>query len=81
MKGNRKHLVMVCLLVSVLLVGVIMVEGCKRSESGTSSEEVGPKWVCPEHSDIVDSRPVKCRKCGKDLVPLEVEKEAEKAAE
>lgn len=77
MKGKRKHLVIVCLLVSVLLVGVIVVQGCKKSESGTSSEEGGQKWVCPEHSDIIDSRQVRCRRCGKDLVPLEVEKEVE----
>lgn len=78
MKEKRKHLVMACLLVSVLLVGVILVEGCKKSESRTPIDEGGAKWVCPDHPDIVESRPVKCRRCGRDLVPLEAEKEVEK---
>ena len=81
MKGKRKHLVIVCLLVSVLLVGVVMVQGCKKSGSGTSSGEGGQQWVCPEHSEIIDSRPVKCRRCGADLVPLEAEENVEKETE
>ncbi len=77
MKGKRKHLVIVCLLVSVLLVGVIVVQGCKKSDSGTSSGEGGQQWYCPEHPHIVSNRPVKCKTCGMDLVPLEEEKETE----
>ena len=81
MKDKRKHLVMLCLLVSVFLVGVIVVEGCKKSDSGASGGDGGPKWYCPDHPYVVDHRPVKCRTCGKDLVPLEEEKAEEKAAE
>lgn len=81
MKGKRKHLVIVCLLVSVLLVGVVMVQGCKKSGPDTSSEEGGQKWYCPDHPYIISDRPVKCRVCGKDLVPLEEKKEEEKEEE
>ena len=78
MKEKRKQLVMVFLLVSVLLVGVILVEGCKKSESRAPVvEEGGAKWVCPDHPDIIESRPVKCRRCGKELVPLEEEEKVE----
>ena len=77
MKVKKKNLVIVCLLVSVLLAGEIMLQGCK-DDSGSSGGEGGAKWVCPDHPDIVESRAVKCRRCGKDLVPLEAEKEAEK---
>ena len=81
-KGSRKHLVMVCLLVSVLLVGVIMVQGCKKSDSGTSGGEGGQKWYCPDHPYVVSDRPIRCRTCGKDLVPFEEEeKDAEKETE
>jgi hypothetical protein len=80
MKGTRKHLVMVCLLVSVLLVGVIVLQGCK-DDSGSSDVEGGQKWTCPDHPHVVDNRPVRCRTCGKDLVPLEEEKAEEKVAE
>ena len=80
MKEKRKHLVIVCLLVSVLLVGVIMLQGCKKSGSGGSSG--GQKWYCPDHPYVVSDRPIRCRTCGKDLVPLEPEKkDAEKETE
>ena len=76
MKGKRKNLVIVCLLVSVFLAGVIVLQGCK-DDSGPSGGEGEAKFVCPDHPDIVDSRPVKCRRCGKDLVALKAEKETE----
>ena len=79
MKGKRKHLVMVCLLVSVLLVGVVMVQGCKKSGSGSGSGE--QKWYCPEHPYVVSDRPIRCRTCGADLVPLEAEEDEEKETE
>ena len=80
MKTKRKKLVTVCLFVGVLLVGVIVLQGCKESEpsgSGTSGgkqETDGQKWVCPMHPDIIADRPVKCSRCGMDLVPVEAEK-------
>lgn len=77
MKEKRQHLVMVCLLISLLLVGIVVVEGCKKSESNTSTDEGDQKWYCPEHPHIIDSRPVKCRTCGQDLVLLETEEETE----
>ena len=76
-KRNRKHLVMVCLLMSVLLAGVIILQGCKESESVNDTEQETKKWTCPKHPNIVDNRPVKCPSCGMDLVPLEEEEKVE----
>jgi len=80
MKAKRKHLVTVCLFVGVLLVGVIVQQGCKESEpSGSDAsvekeQETGEqKWVCPMHPDIVSDKPGKCSICGMDLVPLQAE--------
>ena len=78
MKTKWKGLVTVCLFVGVLVVGVIVLQGCKDSGSGTSSggnQGTGEqKWVCPMHPDITADKPVKCSKCGMDLVPQEAEK-------
>ncbi len=77
MKTKRKGLVTVCLFVGVLLLGVILLQGCEESDSGTSSsgkqETDEQKWVCPMHPDITADKPSKCSKCGMDLVPLKVE--------
>jgi len=76
MKAKRKNLVTVCLFAGVLLAGVIVLQGCKDSGSGTDDEKTGEqKWVCPMHPDIIADRPTKCSRCGMDLVPLEAEKE------
>jgi hypothetical protein len=77
MKGKRKHLVIVCLLVSVLMAGAIVLQGCKESDSVSDTEQETKKWTCPKHPNIIDDRPVKCPTCGMDLVPLEEEKETE----
>lgn len=81
MKTKRKDLVTVCLLAGVLLVGVIVLQGCKESEpsgSDASSEKKQKtgeqKWVCPMHPDIIADGPTKCSRCGMDLVPQEAEK-------
>jgi YHS domain-containing protein len=78
MKTKRKNLVTVCLFAGVLVVGVILLQGCEDSDSGTSSggkQETGEqKWVCPMHPDITADKPTKCSKCGMDLVPQEAEK-------
>jgi YHS domain-containing protein len=73
MKGKRKNLVTVCLLVGVLLLGVIVLQGCKKSDSGSGTEQETKTWVCPMHPDITADRPVKCSRCGMDLVPLKTE--------
>ena len=77
MKTKRKKLVTVCLFVGVLLVGLIVLQGCKESEpsgSDASQKTGGQKWVCPMHPDIIADRPTKCSRCGMDLVPLQAEK-------
>ena len=75
MKAKRKKLVTVCLFAGVLLVGVIVLQGCKESDSGATDEKTGEqKWVCPMHPDIIADRPTKCSRCGMDLVPQEAEK-------
>jgi len=75
MKTKRENLVTVCLLAGVLLVGVIVLQGCKESDSGATDEKTGgQKWVCSMHPDIIADRPTKCSRCGMDLVPLEAEK-------
>lgn len=75
MKTKRKNLVTVCLLAGVLLVGLIVLQGCKESGSEATDEKTdGQKWVCPMHPDIIADRPTKCSRCGMDLVPLEAEK-------
>lgn len=79
MKKKRKHLVIVFLLVSVLLAGVVVLQGCKKSDSGGSN--AGQKWYCPDHPYVVSDRPIRCRTCGKELVPLVEEKDTEKEAE
>ena len=75
MKTKKKNLVAVCLLAGILLAGLIVLQGCKESGSESSDEKTGEqKWTCPMHPDIIDNRPVKCPRCGMDLVPLEPEK-------
>ena len=81
MKAKRKDLVTVWLFVGVLLVGGIVLQGCKESEpsgSGASSEKKeetdGQKWTCPMHPQVITDRPSKCPTCGMDLVPQEAEK-------
>lgn len=77
MKTKGKGLVTVCLFAGVLVVGLILLQGCEESDSGTSSggnqETDGQKWVCPMHPDITADKPSKCSKCGMDLVPLKAE--------
>lgn len=73
MMGKRKNLVTVCLLVGVLLLGVIVLQGCEKSDSGSGTEQETKMWVCPMHPDITADRPVKCSRCGMDLVPLKAE--------
>ncbi len=67
MKAKRKHLVTACLFVGVLLVGVILLQGCKEQETGEQ------KWICPMHPDIITDGPGKCSTCGMDLVPQKAE--------
>ncbi len=61
--------------VGVLLLGVIVLQGCKESDSGSGTEQgTGEqKWVCSMHPDITADKPSKCSKCGMDLVPLKAE--------
>ncbi|MDH4240180.1 MAG: hypothetical protein OEW48_11510 [Phycisphaerae bacterium] len=75
MKGKRRHLAIVCLIVSVLLLGVIMLQGCKKSDSGGGTEQETKMWACPKHPDMTANRPTKCPRCGMDLVPLEAKEE------
>jgi YHS domain-containing protein len=81
MKTKRKNLMTVCLFAGVLVVGVILLQGCEDSGSETSSgdkQETGEqKWVCSMHPDITADKPSKCSKCGMDLVPLKVEPKPE----
>ena len=82
MKAKRKNLVTVCLFAGVLLVGVILLQGCKKSEP-SGSEAVAEKkqetdehkWTCPMHPQITADKPDKCSICGMDLVPQESEHE------
>jgi YHS domain-containing protein len=71
MKAKRKGLVTVCLFAGVLVVGVILLQGCKESDSGSGTEqETGEqKWTCQMHPDIIADGPGKCSTCGMDLVP------------
>jgi YHS domain-containing protein len=79
MKTKGKGLVTVCLFAGVLVVGVILLQGCEESEpsgsgtSGSKQETDGQKWTCPMHPDIIADKPSKCSKCGMDLVPLKAE--------
>lgn len=74
MKKKRKGLVTVCLFAGVLVVGVILLQGCEDSGTSSETQETGDqKWVCPMHPDITSDRPVKCSRCGVDLVPLKAE--------
>lgn len=78
MKIKRKGLVTVCLFACVLVVGVILLQGCEDSGTSGETQETGDqKWVCPMHPDIIADRPVKCSRCGMDLVPLETEPKPE----
>jgi YHS domain-containing protein len=54
---------------------MIVLQGCKDSGSEADEDTSGQKWTCPKHPDIIETRPVKCRRCGTDLVPVEPEKE------
>ena len=80
MKAKRKGLVTVCLFVGVLLVGVILLQGCKESEPSGSEvstekkQETGEqKWTCPMHPQVITDGPGKCSTCGMDLVPQKAE--------
>ena len=72
------------LVTGVLIVGLIALNGCKKSEpapSETSAEkmqEMGEqKWTCSMHPEIISDKPGKCSKCGMDLVPMQAEKKPE----
>lgn len=73
MNGKRKNLVTVCLLVGVLMLGVILLQGCKKSDSGGDTEQETKKWVCPMHPDMTANRATKCPRCGMDMVPVQPE--------
>lgn len=73
MKTKWKGLVTVCLFAGVLVVGVILLQGCKESDSGSDTEVETKIWVCPMHPDITANRATKCSRCGMDLVPLKAE--------
>jgi len=79
MKTKRKGLVTVCLFAGVLVVGVILLQGCKKSDSGSDTEQETKMWVCPMHPDITSDRATKCSRCGMDLVPLKAEEPKPKA--
>ncbi|MHC4461769.1 MAG: heavy metal-binding domain-containing protein [Planctomycetota bacterium] len=74
MKTKRKHLVTVCLFVGVLLLGVIVLQGCKKSDSGSDTEQETKKWTCPMHPQVIKDGPGKCPTCGMDLLPQKAEK-------
>lgn len=75
MKTKKTGLVTVCLFAGVLVVGVILLQGCEESDSssGTEQETGEQKWVCKMHPDITADRATKCSRCGMDLVPLKAE--------
>ncbi|MHC4174537.1 MAG: heavy metal-binding domain-containing protein [Planctomycetota bacterium] len=63
------------LVTGVLLIGLFMLNSCKKSEpapSETSAEkmqEMGEqKWTCSMHPEIISDKPGKCSTCGMDLV-------------
>ncbi len=70
------------LLVSFLLIGMFVLQGCKKSEpsgSGAVAEKKQEtdehKWTCSMHPQITADKPDKCSICGMDLVPQESEHE------
>ena len=73
MKTKGKGLVTVCLFAGVLVVGVILLQGCEESDSGSDTEQGTKKWVCSMHPVITADKPTKCSRCGMDLVPLKAE--------
>jgi len=73
MNSRRKNVVTVCLLVGVLLLGVIVLQGCKKSDSDSTTEQETKKWVCPVHPDMTANRATKCPRCGRDMVPMKAE--------
>ncbi|MHC4308919.1 MAG: heavy metal-binding domain-containing protein [Planctomycetota bacterium] len=77
MNSKRKNVVTVCLFVGVLLLGVIVLQGCKKTDSGSDTEQETKMWVCPMHPDITANRATKCSRCGMDLVPLKIEPKPE----
>jgi len=73
MNSKRKNVVTVCLLVGVLLLGIIVLQGCKKSDSESTTEQETKKWVCPKHPDMTANRATKCPRCGRDMVPMKAE--------
>jgi YHS domain-containing protein len=77
MNSKRKNLVTLCLLAGVLLLGLIVLQGCKKSDSGGGTEQETKMWVCPKHPDMTANRATKCPRCGMDMVPVQAEQKSE----
>ncbi len=81
MKVRSTKIGTMLLVTGVLLIGLCMLNSCKKSEpapSETSAEkmqEMGEqKWTCSMHPEIISDKPGKCSTCGMDLVPQKAEK-------
>ena len=80
MKERRTKIETMLLVTGLLIVGLIAINGCKKSEPASPQtsvekmQETGEqKWTCPMHPQVITDRPSKCLTCGMDLVPLKAE--------
>ena len=80
MKVRSTKIGTMLLVTGVLLIGLFMLNGCKKSEPEASDVSVEQeqetkesKWTCSMHPEISADRPGKCSICGMDLIPQEAE--------
>jgi len=83
MNSKKKQVKIILLLAGLLLVGLFVLQGCKKSEpsgsevSAEKKQETGEqKWTCSMHPEIISDKPGKCSICGMDLIPQKQEHKA-----
>ena len=89
METKSKNIMMITALVSLIIIGLVMLNGCEKSEPTTSSTtevttnemaEISTIWTCSMHPEIQQSEPGSCEKCGMNLIPLEQDEISEESS-
>lgn len=71
--GSRVSTVAVAAILVLLAAVALSLEGCRVGEGGGKERpagvEVGARYVCPMHPEVVSDEQGKCPKCGMNLEP------------
>ena len=62
-----KKIKFILISVTALVVGLVLVSGCHKSE-GDAGKTV--KYTCPMHPEVMQTTPGNCPKCGMTLIPI-----------